>query len=231
MASLMLVGLLIVGAVFVVLSDDGGGEVAQSPTPQATTTTQPTQMPSESSTETDDCDLKDKRQKLPESAPDDINWTLWKGMALPASESAGPLEVDDENGVTRCYARTPMGAVMATMNIGFRTWLAAPDTSVVDKQYAEGAFKDEVRAMVAGEGSVRSPAQIAGFRILAYSKSDAIVEVAVGDSRSGYAKGQATLTWADGSWKAVATAEHVSDGGGWQGINSIDGFIELRGVD
>lgn len=227
-ASLMLVGLLIVGAVFVVLSDEGGGEATQSQSPQPTT--QPTQQPTDSTTEIDDCKVTDKSQKLPESTPDDVNWTLWKGMALPASESAGPLEVDKTTGVTKCYARTPMGAVMATMNIGFRAWLVAPDTSVVDEQFADGTFKKQYREMVAQENGTDDTPQIAGFRVISYEKTDAIVAVAVGDSASGYARGQMTLTWEDGTWKAVATADDVSDGGGWQGMDTMDGFIELKGV-
>lgn len=224
------VGLVVVGGVFVELSSPSGGDTASksttTPTPSVSAT--PTVTPSAGETTGLGCGTTDTRQKLPTTTPKGVTWTVWRQFALPQSKTAGPLEINDSTGVTGCYADTPLGAVMAMINIGFRMALAAPDTTVVDEQVAAGPYKKKLHDVIAGYNAPNEIPQVAGFRIVSYSKQYATIQVAVGNE-NGYAISGSQMVWQDGTWKQVATADDVGDSE-WQKVDTIDGFIPLKGV-
>lgn len=223
-ASAMMVGLLVVGAVFVVLSSPGDGESRAEPT-RSTPTVVATP------TGSDGCKLTDTGQQLPTEAPSDVDWKLWRGGALPISKSAGPGRVDEQTGFTSCYAHTPVGAAMAAMNIVFRMSLAAPDTTIVDQQVAEGPHKADLREIISEyDPPEDSIAQIAGFQVSSYDKSQALVDIAVGDARIGYIHTKKLMTWQDGTWRMVATADDLETRKEWQDLEDLDDHIEFRGV-
>lgn len=226
-ASAMLAGLILVGAVFIVVSDGSGdgqaGDTA-SPRPSASGSA------SQSVTQPQSCGATDKEQDLPSTTPDDVSWNIWHGAALPKSKSAGPVKADKKTGVTSCYARTPMGAAMASINIGIRLGLAAPDTAIVDEQVADGPYKEKLRQVVKGYAAPDSKAQIAGFRVITYDRSNATISLAAGDSADGYAESRGTVAWQDGTWRLVATADDLEPETSWRQIESLDGYVELKGV-
>lgn len=228
MAAACLVGLLAIAAAIVVVSDRGDESANPPPTPTAgSSSAEPTESATEESAPT--CGVTDTSQDLPATTPKDVTWTVWKGAALPSSKSAGPLEADDSTGVTECYARTPLGASMAAINIGYRISLAAPDTTIIDKQVAEGPHKKQFKQTAAGYQKPSEIPQIAGFRVNSYTDTQALVDIAIGDS-GGYATSQSSMTWVDGTWKAVATANDAEGTSNWQNIDSLDGYVELKGV-
>lgn len=225
-----IVGLIVVGAVFVELASPGGSDTSTQPTgtPTPIDSPTPTVTPSAASTTGLGCGVTDKRQKLPTRTPKDITWTIWRGVALPQSTSAGPLEIDNSTGVTGCYSDTPVGAVIATVNIGYRMTVAAPDTTVVDEQVADGPYKKRLRNQLASYSAPDGLPQLAGFRIISYTKRYATVDLAVGNE-NGYATDESQMIWQDGTWKMVATADDVGSTG-WHQVDDIDGYIALKGV-
>lgn len=224
-------GLVVVGALFVVLAspvDDSGHTSAQSSATPAPSTS-PSMTPTVTQTGGNlGCGVTDTSQKLPTSTPKGITWSIWKRGALPKSKTAGPLESDDTTGVTGCYARTPVGAVMAAINISFRMSLAAPHTDIVDRQVVDGPYKAKLRDAVSSYSAPGDLPQIAGFSIVSYSKKYATIGIAIGNT-SGYATNREQVAWQNGTWMLVPTADDLSSDS-WQNVDNIDGYITLRGV-
>lgn len=224
-------GLVVVGAVFVELASPNEPDTSShsTETPTQVTSPIPTVTPSSDSTTGLGCGVTDTAQKLPTTTPKGISWTVWRKAVLPRSRTAGPLEVDNATGVTGCYADTPVGAVMAAVNIDYRSTLAAPDTTIIDKQVADGPYKKKLRDLAAQYHAPDSFPQLAGFRFVSYSKQYATIAIAIGNE-NGYATSQTQVTWQDGTWKMVATADDLKTSSSWQNVDDISGFVPLKGV-
>ncbi|MBO0827917.1 MAG: hypothetical protein J2P24_09055 [Streptosporangiales bacterium] len=227
----MVAGLVVVGAVFVELSSPSGSSTSTQPTdtPTPSDSPTPTVTPSDNSTTGLGCGVTDTSQKLPTTTPRGITWVVWRKAALPRSSAAGPLEVDDSTGVTGCYADTPVGAVLAAVNISYRATLSAPDTTIIDEQVADGPYKQKLRVLAAQYQAPDSFPQLAGFRFISYSKQYATVSIAIGNE-NGYATSQTQVMWQGGTWKMVATADDLDTSSSWQDVDDIDGYVPLKGV-
>ena len=57
------------------------------------------------------CHVPTGSQAVPQYSPQGITWQLYQTVALPYSNTAGPMIVD--GGVARCYAHDPLGALLA----------------------------------------------------------------------------------------------------------------------
>lgn len=224
------VGLIVVGAVFVELSSPPGDDTASrsTGTPTPSTSPTPTDTPSSDSTGLG-CGVTDTSQKMPTTTPKHITWVVWRKAALPKSKTAGPLEINTSTGVTGCYADTPVGAVMAAVNISYRATLAAPDTTIIDEQVADGPYKKKLRDLAAEYQAPDTFPQLAGFRFVSYSKQYATISIAIGNE-NGYAVSQTQVAWQDGTWKMVATADDLDTSSSWQNVDDIDGYVPLQGV-
>lgn len=223
--SLAFVGVLVIGAAVVVFGG-GGSDDGQDATPGSSRSSASTAK----GTKPTGCTATDRRQKVPTASPSDVKWQVWRGMALPRSRSAGPLRADERTGVTSCYAHTPLGAVMAAVNIGIRAGLAAPATTVVDEQVAEGPQKAQLRDVVRTYSPPDDFAQLAGFQVVSYRPSQAIVSVASGGGSNGYLESGTTVVWQDGTWRMVVSPDDLEPERSWQPVESLDGYVELEGV-
>ncbi|MGH3095082.1 MAG: hypothetical protein ACRDMV_03680 [Streptosporangiales bacterium] len=230
--SVILVGLLVLGAVYVVLSEpsEAGHDPSAATTPTAPAASEVPSPTYRTPDAADDCAADTTSQRLPTTTPKDITWSVWNSAALPASKSAGPLETNEKTGVTSCYARTPVGAVMAAINISYRASLAAPDTTIIKKQVADGHYKKQLVDVAANYEAPRSIPQVAGFQIVDYQRSQALVAIAVGSPETGLGTSTTTVAWEDGTWKMVAGADDLTGGGGWTRIDDLSGYIPLKGV-
>jgi hypothetical protein len=177
------------------------------------------------------CSPTDTDQTVLTTAPEDVTWDLVNTVALPRSSSAGPLAVD---GMTAsCYARTPLGAVMASMNAFYRSVLAAPDVEPLRTQVLPGEGRDVLEAQLAGvDEPIQSGdmAQIAGFRVASYTDEIAVVSLVNGDANAGSLKStDVTVQWADGDWKLV-----VRDDGSLStpadSLSDLIGYVQFGGV-
>ena len=154
------------------------------------------------------CDLPSSDQQVLSAAPAGVTGQLWQGIALPFSKTAGPQFVQGD--VARCYAHTPVGALLASVQIPNRLLLANDWEPIVYQQIMPGAGRDalvQVEKAAAKEPNPPSPpgsyAQIAAFLFVTYTPEVAVVDL-VTRSGSG-AMGMATFTtdWSDGDWKIV----------------------------
>jgi hypothetical protein len=176
------------------------------------------------------CDPTDVDQIVPTQKPADVTWSLYKSIALPSSPSAGPMIVEP-SGVARCYAHTPLGALIALDQISTRASFASDWRRVVSEQVMPGPGRDAFvrnRAKATLDGTETGFGQIVAIRFVVYSPQLAVIqEVSRGADGSA---GVYTLTVAwDGDWKLQPQEDgSVSTPG--QDVASLDGFMPWSGV-
>ena len=188
---------------------------------------------------TDGCGVPPGPQAVPTVAPAGITWVLWRTVALPTSPVAGPLVV--QGNTARCFAHSPLGALIAAVQIDlrFHTAETAEWKTVVYGQMVPSPGRDklaaEVEALVksdpaqaAAPPAPGSIAQIAGFSFISYTPQTAVIDLVVTDSGR-YAVGPITVSWAGGDWKLdVQPAGTVT--GPAQPISSTVGYVAWSGV-
>lgn len=154
-------------------------------------------------------------QTVPRSAsqlPNNIEWHLVNGTAYPTSPTAGPMLHD--GAATFCYARNPVGALLAAWNIpqGVRSGVDAAQQmaqiakhSLVPNKYAR-QLQRMVRSSSQQQASGESDeGQIAGYRFVSYTPQVATIALAtqfVGHQGQ-YQVQVVTLRWHQGDWRYV----------------------------
>ncbi|MET9902731.1 hypothetical protein [Streptomyces sp. NPDC006446] len=220
-------GFLLVLLVLAVFTMMGGGEKA------ADASDGPARKP-DSSADTDrggsggqdtrpaGCRTDDGDQAKPTRAPKDFTWKADGTGLVPVSRSVGPRTFDGP--VWSCYARTPMGSVMAahaiTDHLSYPGW-----REVVDRQVVPGAGRDalvESRAAAGDKPTSGAPdgGGYAGFTVLSYDKEKSTVMFVVRvPGKDAYGTASVTLRWLDGDWKLAPDA----DGTVYSGMSQISG--------
>ncbi|MFE7099293.1 hypothetical protein [Streptomyces erythrochromogenes] len=154
------------------------------------------------------CGTNDSDQAVPSRSPADLKWMIYQTDLLPASPTAGPLKVDGP--VWSCFARTPLGAVLALHAISAK--MGGSDWKVVtEKQLARGPGRDEFvarRSKLADENETGTPGSdgtFLGFRVLTASKDQVttMILARTADGRHGVLT--ASAVWEDGDWKLRPT--------------------------
>lgn len=182
---------------------------------------------------------------IPQVSLAGLRWSAYHGVMLPSSPDAGPR--DTSGGLASGFADTPLGALLAAVNIAVRA----------NPQWGPGVFVPVIRSQVTGPdaaallaacqaaygqaaratgitgggplGSVRVTEQ--AFRWVAYSPSDATVDlVSAGpgsDGRTVRAVTRVEVTWDGADWKVIAPP-----GGDWANaaslLTSLHGYTILR---
>ncbi|MEU4569464.1 hypothetical protein [Micromonospora sp. NPDC023956] len=149
----------------------------------------------------------------PAVPPGDVTWrTLDAGKRVPVSASEGPSTAGP---VLRCFARTPMGAVLAAHVIP--TQLGGPEwRAVADRQVVTGRGREVLVARLdaaTGSTAVRGGGSYAGYALLRYAPEAARVQVLVRSGSGGYVATVVELRWDGGDWKVAPTrtgAVHTS---------------------
>jgi hypothetical protein len=170
-----------------------------------------------------------------------LRWSDFYGVELPSSLSAGPREMS--GGVAAGFAHSPLGALLAAVNIGVRAnaqWgpriftavirdqVTGPDTAALlancQTVYDQASQSDDVTGgQPLGNVDVAEQA----FRWIAYTPEAAIIDlVSAGPGSQGIAVRASTqmeAVWADGDWKIVAPP-----GGDWGNsateLSSLSGY-------
>jgi len=157
-----------------------------------------------------------------------LGWTDFHGIELPVSRSGGPREV--RGGLASGFADTPLGALLAAINIGVRA----------NTQWGPGIFGPTIRSQVTGPGTAEllaacqasydqasrsagvpagqplGPADVAeaAYRWVTYTPADATVDiVSVGPGNQGVTARAVTrieVQWSGGDWRVIAPP-----GGDW----------------
>lgn len=172
----------------------------------------------------------------PTTAPAGTVWTIYQTLALPRITGEGPSKVS--GAVATGYARTPTGALLAAANEGnlYRLapddqWRAAAAAMLAPGQGTQAWIAVRAKNLYgkAGAAGSDSLAQIAGFQFVSYTPSDAVIQLAAGNSTDGYQVASLHVAWTGNDWKFVPAA----DGGqaaNLQQVDSLSGFIPWRGV-
>ena len=175
-----------------------------------------------------------------------LRWSDYHGVELPSSPAAGPR--DTSGGLASGFTDTPLGALLAALNIGVRA----------NAQWGPGIYGPTIRDQVtgpdagallagcqAGYAQASQAAHITGgaplgnayaseeaFRWVAYASSDATVDlVSAGPGPQGTtvrATTRVEVVWSGGDWRVVAPP-----GGDWGNaaaeLSSLSGYTVFPG--
>ncbi|WBB58521.1 hypothetical protein O7599_23140 [Streptomyces sp. WMMC500] len=219
----------VIGAVVAVSPDDSGtDDPAAAQTSGAGTARPPGSTPAGDGSPCPE--LADEQQDTPTAAPDGVTWTLYRAVALPSSEAAGPAVAGGD--VARCYARTPVGALLASSQISVR-YLAADDWMEVTRAQTVGAGRDAyIEDRAAAEETAPPDAedgahgQIAGFRFVTYSDTAAVIQTVWRFPDGRMQAATTTMLWQDGDWKLEYPAEPAAP----TPVDSLAGYTAWGGV-
>jgi hypothetical protein len=179
---------------------------------------------------TSGCHPTDTAQQVLSAPPHGVTWQIYNTIAFPVSATAGPMVMD--GGGTRCYAHTPLGALLAVSHIPTRMWFG-DWKKIAATQILPGPGRDEFlrdRAQFTGSTAFApgEAAQIAGFRFVTYTPATAVVQIATRGTPGAMRSFTFTVMWSDGDWKL----QLLPSGDPWpvQDISSLDGFVVWGGV-
>jgi hypothetical protein len=213
------------------------GRPPASPQPAATATASPEAAAGSGS---------QSQSQVPRVSLAGVRWSSFYGVDLPVSAQAGPY--DTSAGVAAGFAHTPLGALLAAVNIGVRAnarWGPRIFTTVI-RSHVTGP---DAAALLAGcQAAYGQAAQSAGvtggrplgtvdvteqaFRWITYTPAAAILDlVSAGPGASGAtvrASVEMEVVWDGGDWKVVAPP-----GGDWgnsaAGLSSLAGYTAFPG--
>ena len=219
LASVIVLGVLLVAAGGVLFSDNGSGQQPQPiAAPTATVHTEPDSA---------------QDQSLPTSAPPNVTWTLWQGIGLPVSADAGPANV--QGSVASRYSHSPTGALMAAAQLSMRVMLA-PDIDwrrAVEAGTVPGpgreAWVKKRKPLHFGSNDPGRFAQFAGFQFVGYSPELAVINLVNGDATRGYQASTVTLVWRNGDWRVQQGPDGLTSTN-VHPIPDLSGFIPWSGV-
>lgn len=205
-AGVILLLVVLAGVVLVIVHTGrgGGGKASTAPRPPAVTTPSSTAMSASPTAAGSGCSVPAGSQAVPDVTPPGISWNLYQTVALPSSTTAGPTKVAGD--VARCYAHSPLGALLAASQIQYR-YLIAPDwKSVLAAQVVDNpgrAAYSKVRAANGNPGG-NQPGdydQLAGFKFVTYSPTQAVIEFVLKSSAGAMQAGTTTVNYVGGDWK------------------------------
>jgi hypothetical protein len=135
-------------------------------------------------------------------------WELVGTMAAPtAPRTHGPGRV--ENGLRSCFARSPVGALYAAVNIVATTTDPALRVPLVRALAADGEGREAALRLLSTPqppSDTTTQIQIAGFSLPNYDRQAATIDLAMQLSTvsgSGYVHVAMPLRWEGGDWKVV----------------------------
>lgn len=173
---------------------------------------------------------------VPSAAPAGVTWSIYQTVALPSLPGAGPAKVNDA--IATGYAHTPIGALLAVTNEGYR-YALAPDSEwrlAASQMLSRGVGYNawlKVRAAhpygPGGGAGNDQLAQVAGFQFVSYTPSDAVIQIVTRDSTGTLQVGSDHVSWDGADWRYVL-APDGSQVSNVQTVDSLAGFIEWRGV-
>jgi hypothetical protein len=175
-----------------------------------------------------------------------LRWSDYHGVELPSSAAAGPR--DTAGGLASGYSDTPLGALIATVNIGVRAnaqWgpsvyvptirdqVTGPDAAALLAGCQSGYSQAAQAAHVTGGGPLGNAyVTEEAFRWVAYTPADVTLDlVSAGPGSQGVtimAVTRIEAVWSGGDWRVVAPP-----GGDWGNaaarLPSLSGYTVFPG--
>lgn len=224
----------IASAVFLAAVLAGGAWLALGPRPGAPAPAPPASAPaapaagpasSDPAAASDSaCGLPAGDQEPPDSALGPATVRVGDGLAVPSVQGVGPGVT--AGGVSRCFAHSPTGAVVAAAN--FIVWLSSNQRldEVTTTLIAAGADRDRMLAEVRSswDGSTSPAFAVVGYKVEVRSPDEALVTIAASPAsdRSRAVAWPLVMVWADGDWKVKPPSN-----GRWgqTAVTGVSGFI------
>lgn len=223
----VVVVLIAVFAVVLVVTRPSDGDIAAAPTAASGEVASSTPATTSDST----CGLEDGDQVVPVAAPPDTEWELVGSIAAPtAPETFGPGRV--RNGLRSCFARSPLGALYAAVNVVATTSVPEQREAVVRELTAVGDARALALEQLAAEGEPTpsdTRVQVVGFAILNYDQDSATIDLATRVDTGGYAHVPLTMRWEQGDWKLVPAPDGRLTAGIGQ-IPDLTGYVPWSGA-
>ncbi|WP_157254802.1 hypothetical protein [Nonomuraea typhae] len=229
------VALLVVLAVVALVLPDRASE-ANRPSARPTSTASPASPAAAAGSEPDGgrCPIAAPgAQALPAQPPADVTWSVFHGVAQPASRLHGPHRVEGE--VARCFAHTPPGALIAAWQLCTRFVLADDWRQVVELQVVPGPGRD---AYVAQRARIRADTsrtgggygQLAGYAIASYTPQVATIQLVSRFAATGHLQvNTVTVVWDGADWRLQLQPDG-SISPSLQALSSLAGFVPWAGV-
>ncbi|MGH3302164.1 MAG: hypothetical protein ACRDOK_10865 [Streptosporangiaceae bacterium] len=176
------------------------------------------------------CHVSPGQQAIPVSAPTGVTWRLYDTVALPFSPQSGPTAINGD--VARCYAHSPTGALLATVQIAVRYSLAANWQAVIAGQVMPGTGRSVYAAERPGaEFTIQAGefGQVAAFQFVAYTSALAVVQIVIQLPSGGIQATTMTVLWSGGDWRLQLQPDG-SPGPNVQQVPSLTGFIPWGGA-
>ncbi|MEU4607522.1 hypothetical protein AB0F43_31440 [Kribbella sp. NPDC023972] len=174
-------------------------------------------------------------QSMPTVSGPDASWDMVNGVRVPGAASYGP-HVKDADGLRRCYARSPIGALFAAYN-----YIVA--MSPADDESGEKTFSVLRRIMSPGQNrdlyfdylrdaddpttNDHSELELVGYSYVTASPDRAVIIIAA-RAGAGYASSWWRLNWQDGDWKVEAPQPGQLAGDPYDGLTDLAGFVPWR---
>ena len=184
----------------------------------------PAPSPAAPATGTDSvCGLPAGDQEPPDSARGPATGRGGDGLAVRSGLGVGPGVT---GGVSRCFAHSPTGAVVAAAN--FIVWLSSNQRldEVTTTLIAAGADRDRMLAEVRSswDGSTVPAFAVVGYKVEVRGADEVLVTIAASPAsdRSRAVAWPLVMVWADGDWKVKPPSN-----GRWgqTAVTGIAGFI------
>ncbi|MER6672756.1 hypothetical protein [Streptomyces sp. NPDC000983] len=148
---------------------------------------------------------------LPEAPPEDVRWQTLGITRVPFSASAGPVVTTGS--LHWCFARTPLGAVLAAHVIPSQMsgsgWRTVTDQQVVDGrgrelfEFQRSTVQDIDSGEETGDAAVAS---YAGFTVTSYRSTAANVKLLLRTTQ-GYSATTIAVRWSGGDWKVLPNSD------------------------
>ena len=158
-------------------------------------------------------------------------WTLDGPLAAPQT-SAGPATVTPD-GFRICYSHSAEGALLAAANfvaLGSNPRISEPQLAAL---VASGPAKDKMASSKATRTAPAQPevsVQIAGYRVVSYSPSEAAIDIALQSSRGATVSQVFQLAWEDDGWRVRAADDGSSMLTPLRQLTNLTGFTSWRGA-
>ncbi|ASR39945.1 hypothetical protein BAY61_32195 (plasmid) [Prauserella marina] len=163
---------------------------------------------------------------VPAQPPEGVRWQRYQGVLLPLSDVHGPRQ--NRDGVATGFAHTSEGALLALVNIYYRVTLAPGEQwrEIAEQQIVGAGQQDFVEQMShADRSALPSPPPVAGFRVVSFDESTAVITLVVG-SPGGYIATTEVMRWADGDWRYALDSATPSPP---QRLSSLEGYVPWNG--
>lgn len=237
----IILALIAVAAIVALLTsgnDDQGAPPAPTPNPTATgSASVPTEEPTPTTSGPQRCNLPAGDQTIPTTPIHGAQWSLVNRVAVPEAPAYGP-QLRDSDGLRRCFAHSPTGAVYALYN-----YIAA--MSPKNDNSGEQTFAVLRRIMTPGPNRDRyiewlrtaedpnpgddTSVQLAGFKVIDATADRASILIAA-QAGNGYASSTWTLTWQGDDWRVVAPKPGEMAGDPYTTIPDLTGFVPWQGA-